>query len=257
MNLALRSHFLGELPWSEVAEILASPLKCLMVPIGSTEAHGPHLPLNVDAVVATECARRAAATLTGQGTPTVIAPTIPYVVTDVAGPFAGTVGLTAETATRLFAEVIGHLAGQGFDRIVVANGHFEPAHVETLEAALARVRSATGAAIAFPDWRLTPYKERLSEISPEFGRGARHAGAYETSMILAAAPRLVREKILPTLTPVWIDLPAAINAGARTFKEAGASQAYFGDPSTSSVALGEKLLETLTGTLVDAAKSLF
>ena len=76
--------------------------------------------------------------------------------------------------------------------------------------------------------------ERLEE----FKRGACHAGSYETSLVLAERPELVRDA-RAALPPRAIDLAAAMRAGVATFVEAGADQAYFGDPAAATVEEGE------------------
>jgi creatinine amidohydrolase len=82
-------------------------------------------------------------------------------------------------------------------------------------------------------------------LGAEFSGGSRHAGSYETSIVLAASPDSVRMDRLPELEPVWIDLPARLNDGARTFDEAGGMQAYFGDPRIATAEEGRRLIGTL------------
>ena len=70
--------------------------------------------------------------------------------------------------------------------------------------------------------------------------------------MLAASPESVRTERLPGLEPVWIDLPAQLKAGARTFDEAGGTQAYFGDPAISSAEAGRRIIETLGEIIVES-----
>src|SRR5215510_416727 len=91
---------LAELTWTEAAaERARDPI--VLVPVGSTEAHGPHLPLATDVILSEELARRAAAQLE----PCLIAPSISYALTDYAGDFAGTISLAPSTATALYADI--------------------------------------------------------------------------------------------------------------------------------------------------------
>jgi creatinine amidohydrolase len=62
----------------------------------------------------------------------------------------------------------------------------------------------------------------------------------------------VRTELLSSLEPVWVDLPAKLRAGARTFDEAGGTQAYFGNPAASSANEGRRLLETLGEIIVES-----
>lgn len=88
------NHLAAHLPWPRV-KALATSNAWALLPIGSTEAHGPHLPLNVDVVIAQEVCRRVGLVLE-----TVEFPAVTYSLTDFAAPFAGTVSLVAETARR-------------------------------------------------------------------------------------------------------------------------------------------------------------
>ena len=106
----------------------------------------------------------------------------------------------------------------------------------------------TGKPVAFPDHRVPPYSLRLSA---EFQAGMRHAGDYETSILLAARPDVVRAEFLSGLTPVMIDLPARLKAGARTFADAGGDLGYFGNPAAATATEGEKMLDALAGIMLD------
>lgn len=242
---------LGELTWREAdALVAASPI--VLVPIGSTEAHGPHLPLATDAILSDELAQRAAAALDADGYATLIAPTIAYAITSYASEFAGTVSIAAETATALVADVCASLVGQGFARVCLVNSHLEPAHVASLAEACRRVRATTGVAVAFPDQLEKRWARTLTD---EFKRGACHAGSYETSLVLAARPELVRDEIRRGLMVKPIDLARAMREGKKTFGEAGAAEAYFGDPAAASVEEGNDLYGRLVTMIVETVRA--
>src|SRR5690606_19280887 len=95
-----------------------------------------------------------------------------------------------------------------------------------------------------------------ASLTAEFRRGARHAGSYETSLVMVSEPNRVRRDRLQGLEPVWVDLPAALKAGARNFAQAGGTQAYFGDPAQASVAEGERCYDALAEMLVQTAREL-
>jgi creatinine amidohydrolase len=237
---------LGELTWTEAAaERARDPI--VLLPIGSTEAHGPHLPLATDAILSEELARRAGRALEDTGRAVLIAPTVGYALTDYAAAFAGTISVGAETATRLVAELCASLHRQGFGRVCLVNSHLEPAHVACLREACARARVETGHAVAFPDQTERRWARTLTE---EYKRGACHAGTYETSLVLAARPELVRDETRARLAPVPIDLAQAMKAGVRTFNEAGAAQAYFGDPAAATRAEGDAIYALLVTMVV-------
>jgi creatinine amidohydrolase len=244
---------LGELTFAE-AEALARAEPIVLLPVGSTEAHGPHLPLATDAILSEELALRAAAALDATGFATLIAPTVAYAITDYAAEFAGTVSLSPATATALVEEIAASLIGQGFRRVCLINSHLEPAHVTSLKQACGRVQARTGVEVAFPDQLDKRWARTLTD---EFKRGACHAGRYETSLVLAARPDLVRDEIRQTLMVKPIDLARAMREGKRTFGEAGAPDAYFGDPAAASVEEGNDIYARLVTMVVETVRERF
>src|SRR5260370_3597255 len=108
-----RAIFAAELPWTEVLE-LANRKAVALLPIGSTEAHGPHLPLNVDVVISLEVCRRTALRLASRGTPCLIFPPVPYALTEFAVSFAGTVSISRAAALAYLTDVLAGIASHGF-----------------------------------------------------------------------------------------------------------------------------------------------
>lgn len=236
-----RVYLAARLAWPEV-KALADAGALALVPVGSTEAHGPHLSLDVDVVIAEGVCRRAADLLASRGTRIVIFPTVAYGLTEFAAEFSGTVSLRGETAVRLLEDVLCGIASHGFRRIGVVNHHVEPAHFRTVHEAAKGAAARSGAEVIVPDHRRPPF---VDQLGPEFTHGGSHAGVYETSLVLALAPDRVREDVRSRLAPLEVDLPARIKAGARDFAAAGGPDAYFGDPAAASREEGERLLALL------------
>lgn len=232
---------MATLTWQEAGTALQERPVGLL-PVGAIEAHGPHLPLDTDVIIACEMAHRAARLLAGDAIPTLLLPPIVYGVSFVGTCFPGTVPARREPFTAYVASVLSGLGAQGFRALVVCNAHLEPAHVEGLKEAAATASTETGVLVVFPDKREERWAARLCE---EFRRGARHAGAYETSLIMAARPEAVRSPELSGLPAVWINLPRRLREGARTFAEAGSALGYFGDPATASAEQGQRLFDAL------------
>jgi creatinine amidohydrolase len=241
---------LGELTWRD-ADALKSAAPVVLLPIGSTEAHGPHLPLATDVILSEELAERAGVALDAAGYTTLIAPALGYAITDYAAEFAGTVSLTPATAIALMAEICASLIEQGFARVCLVNSHLEPAHVLALAEACARVHTQTGVTVLFPDQLEKRWARTLTE---EFKRGACHAGSYETSLVMAARPELVRDQVRRSLMAQPIDLARAMREGKRTFSEAGATDAYFGDPAAASVEEGNDIYARLVTMIVETVR---
>lgn len=239
---------LSELTYPEAEAARAQPGVIALLPIGSTEAHGPHLPLATDAIISDELALRAGRALAARGRPVVLLPTISFAVTEFARPFAGTLSIRPETATALVADVCVAAIEQGFQRVCLVNSHLEPAHVATLAAAVADAGQRSGHPVAFANNLERRFARTLSD---EFKRGACHAGSYETSLVLAAG-RSVGE-VRRSLPPLMIELHKQMQAGVRDFRAAGAADAYFGDPAAASVAEGEAQFALLVDMVVTVA----
>ena len=210
-----------------------------LVPVGSVEPHGPHLPLATDTIISQAAARRAAEKLAAEGVTALLSPAIPYGVTQFASGFAGAISVPGEVlAAFLRAVVKGHL-DTGFAHVCLVNNHLEPAHDAAVRASIAGL-PAGSASVACP---LTRRWGRT--LSAEFKSGACHAGEYETSLILAAAPEVVDQPAAAMLPDVNVSLSDAIKAGQSSFLEMGLDLAYTGSPSRATVEEGERLLELL------------
>jgi creatinine amidohydrolase len=231
------------LPWTKV-KALAQAGATALLPVGSTEAHGPHLPLSVDVVIAEEVCRRVAARDTTRDY--VMFPAVAYSLTDFAKGFAGTVSLPAPAAEAALVGVLLGIASHGFKTVAVVNHHVEPAHFSLVHRATKIAAATVKSRLVVPDHRRPPFGPKLGD---EFMHGGSHAGRYETSLMLAAAPQLVDESARSKLPELAVDLPARIKAGAQSFEEVGGPDAYLGDPARASKAEGDRLYDVL----VDAA----
>lgn len=239
---------LGDLSWPEADEILRRRPVGLL-PIGAIEAHGPHLPLDTDVIIAVATAEHAAARLEEAGIAALILPSIAYSVSFVGTSFAGTTPVEADAFEAYLASMLSQAARQGYRALVCCNAHLEPEHVARVQRACQAAEDRTGIPVRAPDQRSDAHAARLGD---EFRRGARHAGSYETSIVLAVRPVAVDIDEMRGLPPVWIDLPARLRAGARTFADAGAELGYFGDPARSTAEEGHALLDALAEMIVSA-----
>ena len=226
-----------EMTWTEVDDAMKDRPVALL-PVGATEAHGPHLPVCADTVIATEMARRGAAKLREHGVPSLILPPVSFTVADFSADFAGTISIPSETSVALLRDVC-LAATRKFRAVALVNMHLEPRHVESLKAAVEAARKG-GASVCWVD--IT--KKRWSETLGEAFQLGDHAGAFETSLMMAAAPEKVRERERISLPPTE-GLAPALKKGAKTFTEAGGEDAYFGDPTAASAEAGEEHFEAL------------
>jgi creatinine amidohydrolase len=217
----------------------------LLLPLGATEPHGPHAPLATDTLISVGVCNRAAERLADDPElKALVLPALAYGVTRYGADFPGAVSIGERTLRVFVLEVCRSLAAQGFPRIVLVNSHFEPEQVATLRAAADEL----GPRVRLLDLTRRANAERLTE---EFRAGSCHAGRYETSLVLADAPALVRRERMQTLESRMIDMPAAIAAGRTDFVAMGMDEAYCGAPAEASAAEGEATFEILAGLVVE------
>jgi creatinine amidohydrolase len=239
---------LAAMTWEEARDA-GERRAAAILPVGAIEAHGPHLPLETDVIIAVAMARSGAERLTARGVETVVLPPLGYTAAGFAQGFAGTISLRAETVTATVVDIGASLARHGFGLLAIANAHLDPAHLAALDAAAATIRRDLGLAVAFPNIATKPWALRLGD---EFRSGACHAGQFETSIVLAERPELVRDAVRLDLPANPVSLSRAIRDGKRSFEEAGGAQAYFGSPAEASAAEGRATIATL-GEMLDEA----
>jgi creatinine amidohydrolase len=231
---------LGDMTTEQVdAALSASRPLVALVPVGSVEPHGPHLPLATDTLISEAAAARAVEQLASAGLTALLAPSIPYGVTCFASGFAGAVSVAAEPLTAFLRAVVRGYLDAGFAHVCLVNNHLEPAHDAAVRAAVAEV-PAGFASVACPlrrRWART--------LSPEFKSGACHAGQYETSLVLAIAPEAVDWTSAAMLPDRAESLSEGIQAGRQSFLEMGLDRAYTGSPAGASAQEGEATLELL------------
>lgn len=239
---------LAGLTWEEARD-LDRARTVAVLPVGAVEAHGPHLPLGTDSVIAEAMARVGARGIESQGWRAVILPTLAYTAAPFGSDFCGTLSMTPATVTALILDVARALTRHGFAALAIANAHLDPAHLESLSAAAAGAESEKLIPVIFPSLARKPWALRLTE---EFRTGACHAGRFEGSVVLAERPEWVRDGARLALEPNPRSLSVAIRDGARTFAEAGGARAYFGWPADATAAEGRETVDALGAILADA-----
>ncbi len=239
---------LGDLTFEEVRE-LDRARTVAVLPVGAIEAHGPHLPLSTDVIIARGMARTGAAELESRGWSALVLPEVPYTAAPFAAAFAGTLSISPATLTALIADLARELARHGFAALAVANAHLDPAHLAALRDAIAAATAAAACPVICPDVSRKPWAVRLTE---EFRTGACHAGRYEGSIVMAERPDLVRESLRTALPANPASLGTAIREGRTTFEAAGGPRAYFGWPADATAQEGRDTLHALGIILADA-----
>ena len=215
------ARLLAEVPWTEIPE---RPL--VMVPIGSTEQHGPHLPLETDTLIATAVASELADRLGGY-----LAPAVHIGASGEHDGFPGVLSIGTDVLQLVLVELVRSLSSWA-GRVVLVNGHG------------GNVEAVTGAVEQLLDeghqvtWVPCAVPARV--------QGDAHAGRTETSLLLHLAPWLVRlHRAQPGNTrPIAELLPSLMAHGVRTVSPNG----VLGDPTGATAAEGADLFEQMVET---------
>lgn len=241
---------LAELTRAAVARRAAEAVA--VVPVGACEQHGPHLPLGTDLMVAEHLARAAAARLAGD-LDVVVAPGIAVGYSPHHVPIGATLTAGAGTLLAQLGDVCAGLAAAGFGRIFLLNGHGGNAELVVVAAREAgqalRVRAGAGSY-----WVLA-WDELVAAGAQDRGRLPGHAGAFETSLVLALRPDLVDGPPRRPGTPYrrnpagyWgryhAERPGAMAEG----------DGFSDDPSAGSAEDGRRYLEAAAGAVAAALR---
>ena len=216
----------------------------ILLPVGSLEAHGPHLPLSTDTMISNAAIERAAERLHKENVIGLIAPAVSYGVTECALQLSGTLSVSPETLSMWVKELIAGFLAMGATHVCLVNNHLEPGQDEALVHALTDF-SSHHASLASP-----LQKRWAKQLTSEFKQGNCHAGCYETSLILATMPDVVNTNIQHTLKPISISLSDNIDQGVLDFVDMGLLDGYSGDPSQATVQEGNESLDILATMIV-------
>src|SRR5262245_27678341 len=175
---------LAQLTWMEVGGTDRERAVAIL-PLGAIEAHGPHLPLATDVLIAEAMARAGGERLSARGLEALVLPTLAYAPAPFAAEFPGTVSLAPAAVTAPIVGVADSLARHDFDFLALANAHLDPDHLGAIHAAVEQIKQRGKSRVVFPDVTQRPWATRLTA---EFKSGACHAGRYETSIIMAVKP---------------------------------------------------------------------
>ncbi|GGV36098.1 mycofactocin system creatininase family protein [Actinomadura cremea] len=199
----------------------------VLVPVGSTEQHGPHLPLSTDTVIARAVAERAADALGGA---VLVAPALAYGASGEHAGFPGTVSIGRDALELVLVETVRSLA-LWTGRVVFVSGH--GGNAAALDAAAGRMRAEGHDA----GW-----------VGCGVRGGDAHAGFTETSVMLHLAPELVRTSraVAGDNRPIAELLPELVARGVRAVSPSG----VLGDPAGASAERGRGILDAMTASAV-------
>lgn len=216
--------YLHDMTWPEVKEALPQ-IKLAIIPVGSTEQHGPHATFQMDTAGSRECAKLLGERLYPHA---LVAPVVPIGVSSHHMRFPGTITLRPETLAAVLMDVVRSLQAHGIRRFFFANGH--GGNVPVLQMVTNRVRHEMGLMAA---WATVPY-DAVSDVwekhvkSPVNG----HSCEGEVSVVLHLHPEAIRKSALTQGRIVQA-------AQERSAKWPWAREGQFFDEITANGALGD------------------
>jgi creatinine amidohydrolase len=235
----------------EIRTIAARPDALAVLPIGSLEQHGPHLPVITDTASASAAAIRAARLVVDE-LPVLVLPGLWTGMSEHHLPFGGTISLNFNELRGVLSGVVRSLRAIGFARLLVVNGH--GGNVEPLAVAARELAHEYGLpVIACTPWYLT--RDRVPEIA-ETKETPAHACEGETSIMMAIAPDLVRTDRFEDSVRQRPD-PVPDYAGFSrfwSFSERAPVTGVRGDPRSATAEKGERFLDVQAEALAAAMR---
>ena len=247
----MKNIHIEEMNWPDIKEAISNGFYRVVVGIGSTEQHGPHLPLKTDAAIADEIVLRVAK---GLGN-TLIAPTIRVGCSDHHLAFPGTISIQPSTLQSIIFDYVGSLKKHGFKTAVFISTH--GGNFSTMQIAIEKLQNK------FPDFKtigytdLFAFMEPMYQVAKESGipidEGGAHAGEIETSKMMAIHPNSVT---MNRFEPGYVgplgseELNIILKKGMPALTKNG----ILGDPAKSTSERGQKYIEKLAEFLVAEIK---
>jgi creatinine amidohydrolase len=180
-------HFLERLTWPEVEAARELGVAAVLIPIGSTEQHGRHMPLDTDCLIARELCRRAAELGEQEGVRLLVAPTLNVTLSWYHMQFPGSMRLSTTTFLQVFREVCDSLAHHGFETLIAVNGH--GGNIAALTVAVNHTMETTGRRVFLVQWW-----DLAADLLADVEGPMIHAEEAETSLALALGQRVLESE---------------------------------------------------------------
>jgi len=230
------------------ADLKGKSVEVAVLPIGSCEVHGMHLPYGQDAFQAEILARRAAELAAARGAGVLVLPVLPYGCDQNLMAFPYTVGLSPSTILKVLDDLVGGLAQHGVRKVLLLNGH--GGNTGTLDAALRELYGRHKVFLARLDcWIVaSDVVDTVRETSQ-----LEHADEIETSVALALFPQFVNMSAAepaptnPSLLPLLQKYSGKFSRPWHLFTRNGG----VGDPTKATRAKGEKVVQATVERIAD------
>lgn len=240
-----------EFTWPEIREAV-SQNRVVVLPVGTVEQHGPHLPLVTDVLTATEIARRAVERAPDQA---LLMPSVCYSFNEHHLDFPGTIAVEGPTLISYVTDIGRSLAHHGFRKILLLNGH--GSNVPFLDIVARNLTNHTPAICAMVSWWSLIPKELFAELRQSaYPGGMAHACELETSLLLYLRGDLVNlREARPDFPPqrseffFW-DLQNPSPVFFQEFFSRYSQTGTLGDPTQATAEKGRRFLEAAVETLV-------
>ena len=250
------NRYLPYLSWTEVAALPDRENTVIVLPTGSTEQHGPHLPCAVDTVICAGVVGHALARLAPQVRAYAMAP-ITYGKSEEHLHFPGTMTLSGPTLLATMTEIGESVYRAGFRKLLIVNGHGGQPQIMEIMAREMRLRHGDFIVVPQHTWRLPNVAARF--MSERERRLAMHAGHAETAIMLALAPQTVHmERAVTNYPPEFpskLLSPDGRPACAWTARDFGPS-GVIGDPVPATAEQGAQILDSLADSWAQAITQL-
>lgn len=244
MKKKKQRYMLGELTWPE-AQTRLDAIDIALLPVGATEQHGPHLPLDTDAFDALHLAEEVSCAL--EDPKPLVLPLVPYGVSYHHMDFCGTISITNETLTRLVYEIGMSAAHHGVKKLIVINGH--GGNTPALKNAAQMINRDSGIFTCVDTGETSDVDVGSLIETPNDA----HAGEIETSTSLALRPCLVQldkaEAFIPDFSSKYLDFSSSRSVEWYTSTEKISSSGVLGDPTKATSEKGEKIWRIMTAHL--------
>jgi creatinine amidohydrolase len=225
----------------------------LVLPLGSTEQHGPHLAMGTDTLMAARVAE-AACERVGDRLGVVLAPSLPYGISEH-HLFAGAASLRPETYLRVVNDLLRSLSESGFSRFFVVNGH--GGNHDSLGVVSKSAPLDLGVDVAVCSYWNT-VAGHMSDLLGEDPVLPGHAGTFETSLVAALEPAMVDLALAPRsqaeTPPVW-SRPVHPGVDVQLHEEWPRVDGYSDASARATAELGERLFGRITAEVATAVEA--
>ncbi len=252
--------------WPEVEEAIGQGIDAVLLPIGTTEQHGHHMPLDTDCFIARSLSTRAAELGEAQGLRILVAPTLNVTLSWYHMQFPGSLRLSTTTFLQVFREVCDSLVHHGLERIVAVNGH--GGNIAALTVAVNHYFETTGRRVFLAQWW-----DLASDVLGQVEGPLIHAEEAETSLALALGQTVYEER---ATRDAW-DRGSAVRDAGLPWTSLGryemrpkgpgvivpmdmlrdiTASGVVGDATRATRELGEQMIEAVVPRIVQVCKDL-